>query len=93
MKRWVSGLALSSAMGLAAGQTAGAETIDIAELNWAASSGAAHVIKVVVEDYLGQDAAIVGGDELALFEGMAKNDGSVDIFADMGTLQLAAQWD
>lgn len=91
MKRWLSGVALTSA--LAAGQAASAETIDIAELNWAASSGAAHVIKVIVEDYLGREAAIVGGDELALFEGLARNDGSVDIFADMWTVQLAAQWD
>lgn len=94
MKRWVSRLGLATAIGLtAAAPTASAETIDIAELNWTGSSAAANVIKVIVEKYLGEEAAIVGGDELALFGGMAKNDGAVDIFVDMWTVQLAAQWD
>ncbi|MBN34597.1 MAG: hypothetical protein CMM46_07430 [Rhodospirillaceae bacterium] len=93
MKRWVSGMAVSAALGIAAaGQSASAETIEIAELNWAGSSGAAQVIKVIVEDYLGEDTAIIGGDEVALFAGMARNDGTVDIFPDMWTVQLTAQW-
>lgn len=94
MKKLLTGLALSAAVGFAgAGQAASAETIDIAELNWAGSSGAANVIKIIVEEYLGEKTNIIGGDELALFEGMAKNDGSVDIFPDMWTVQLSAQWD
>lgn len=94
MRRWLTGFALSTAIGLAAaGDSRAAETIDIAELNWSGSSGAANVMKIVIEEYLGERAEIVGGDELALFEGLAKGDGSVDIFSDMWTVQLAAQWD
>ena len=94
MKKMLLGTALSALIALAGtAPSANAETIDIAELNWAGSSGAANVIKVIVEEYLGEEAAIIGGDELALFEGMAKNDGSVDIFPEMWTVQLSAQWD
>ncbi len=94
MRNLLFGAAVSTIVAVAGiGQSTSAETIDIAELNWAGSSGAANVIKVIVEEYLGEEAAIIGGDELALFEGMAKNDGSVDILPEMWTVQLAAQWD
>jgi len=94
MKKMLLGTALSAFIAMVGtAQSANAETIDIAELNWAGSSGAANVIKIIVEEYLGEEAAIVGGDELALFEGMAKNDGSIDIFPEMWTVQLSAQWD
>ena len=52
-----------------------ATSIKIAELNWAGSTASAYVMKAVLEEYLDADVEIVGGDEIALFEAMAKGDG------------------
>ena len=68
-------------------------TIKIAELNWAGSTASANVMKVVLEEYLDAEVEIVGGDEIPLFEAMAKGDGAIDIFSDFWSIYLPAQWD
>ena len=70
-----------------------ATSIKIAELNWAGSTASAYVMKAVMEEYLDADVEIVGGDEIALFEAMAKGDGSIDVFSDFWSIYLPAQWD
>ena len=50
-------------------------------------------MKAVLEEYLDADVEIVGGDEIALFEAMAKGDGSIDVFSDFWSIYLPAQWD
>ena len=70
-----------------------ATPIKIAELNWAGSSAGAHVMKAVLEEYLDAEVEIVGGDEIALFEAMAKGDGAIDVFSDFWSIYLPAQWE
>ena len=59
-----------------------ATSIKIAELNWAGSSAGAYVLQAVLEEYLDADVEVIGGDEIALFEAMAKGDGAIDVFSD-----------
>lgn len=66
--------------------------IRIAELNWAASSVISHVLKDVIEDYLGGTATVVFGDEIALMEAVAKGDGGMDVFSDYWRLTFPAPW-
>ena len=71
-----------------------AETsVKIAELNWAGSTASAYVMKHVLEEYLDAEVEIIGGDEIALFEAMAKGDGTIDVFSDYWSIYLPAQWD
>ena len=70
-----------------------ATSIKIAELNWAGSTASAYVMKAVLEEYLDAEVEIGGGDEIALFEAMAKGDGSIDVFSDFWSIYLPAQWD
>ena len=70
-----------------------ATPIKIAELNWAGSSAAAYVLEAVMEEYLDADVEVVGGDEIALFEAMAKGDGAIDVFSDFWSIYLPAQWE
>ena len=76
-----------------AGALAGGPSIRIAELNWAGSTASAHVMKAVMEEYLDAEVEIVGGDEIALFEAMAKGDGAIDVFSDFWSIYLPAQWE
>ena len=68
-------------------------SIRIAELNWAGSTASAYVMKAVMEEYLDAEVEIVGGDEIALFEAMAKGDGAIDVFSDFWSIYLPAQWE
>ena len=70
-----------------------ATPIKIAELNWAGSSAGAYVLKAVLEEYLDAEVEVVGGDEIALFEAMAKGDGAIDVFSDFWSIYLPAQWE
>ena len=72
---------------------AAATPIKIAELNWAGSSAGAYVLKAVLEEYLDAEVEVVGGDEIALFEAMAKGDGAIDVFSDFWSIYLPAQWE
>ncbi|MBM3647649.1 MAG: ABC transporter substrate-binding protein [Alphaproteobacteria bacterium] len=83
-------LATASAIGLAL--PAHAETVRIAELNWAASSAIAQVIKLVIERYIGDTVEIVGGDEAPMYEAIAAGHGDVDATGDFWANLWPAIW-
>jgi len=85
-------ITLAGFVGFAATAQAG-PSIKIAELNWSGSTAGAYVMKAVLEEYFDADVEIVGGDEIPLFEAMAKGDGSIDVFSDFWSIYLPAQWD
>lgn len=90
MRLHVRALLAVAAIGMAV--PAQAETIRIAELNWAASSATAQVIKLVIERYIGDEVEIVGGDEAPMYEAIAAGQGDVDATGDFWANLWPAVW-
>ena len=63
----------------------------IGQLNWPGSTAIEAVLGEIMTRYLDADVETISAAQEALYEGLDKGDGSVDIVADMWTDHLPAQ--
>lgn len=65
--------------------------VTIGQLEWPGSRAIEEVLKQVMEEHLDVDVEFIAAVQEALYEGMDKGDGSVDVVADMWTDHLPSQ--
>lgn len=75
-----------------AGSAAAADTrVTIGELSWQGSRALEQILAQVMTEYLDADVSTISATQNALYEGMDRGDGSVDVVADMWTSSLPVQ--
>ena len=67
------------------------DKVVIGQLNWPGSTAIEAVLGEIMTRYLDADVETISAAQEALYEGLDKGDGSVDIVADMWTDHLPAQ--
>ena len=68
------------------------DKVVIAEANWSGATAISHVLKAVMEQYLGVEAEIQAMDTSVALVAMDKGDGSVDVFPDFWSQHRHAEW-
>jgi glycine betaine/proline transport system substrate-binding protein len=85
-------LLLATAIAVLPAQAALADTkVMIGQLEWPGSRAIEELLKQVMEERLDADVEFIAAVQEALYEGMDKGDGSVDVVADMWTDHLPDQ--
>ncbi|MEP0071080.1 MAG: glycine betaine ABC transporter substrate-binding protein [Marinomonas sp.] len=93
MKKLLSVLSLSTAIGLGASQGAFAkETIVIGEVSWDASLAIENVLKVIMEDKFNVDVEFIAADQAAIWAAMDAGKGSIDVHPDIWTSSQTEPW-
>lgn len=73
---------LSASLCLSGGAAA-AEKVNIGEPSWVGAKAIANLIKAVVEDRIGGEAALVPGNNATIFQGMDAGKGDIDVHPDV----------
>ena len=78
--------------GIAISSAKAADKVVIAEPNWTGATAIAHVLKAVMEQYLGVEAEVQSLDTTVALVAMDKGDGSVDVYPDFWSQHRYAEW-